>query len=149
MLILPVEKGTVPDDCNHGEVRLVGGTYDYEGNVEICINGIWSTICDSGWGTSDAVVACTQAGFPGGGSKLNRVPLCISCVNPVLIWVYTSQVLLLVTTLTLVFMRGQCCWVTFLAVGLSHHCLTAALALHHLHVINMILLEWFVKVMLI
>ena len=67
ILMLPIEKGTVPDNCNHGEIRLVGGIHDYEGNVEICINGIWSTICDSGWSSNDARVACAQAGYPGGG----------------------------------------------------------------------------------
>ena len=66
--MFPVELGTVPDNCIHGEIRLVGGTHDYEGNVEICINGIWSTICDSGWSSNDARVACAQAGYPGGGA---------------------------------------------------------------------------------
>ena len=58
---------TVPDNCTHGAVRLVGGSNQYEGNVEVCINGIWSTICDSGWSSSDAKVACGDAGYPGAG----------------------------------------------------------------------------------
>ena len=66
--MFPIENGTVSDNCNHGEIRLVGGTHSYEGNVEICINGIWSAICDSGWSTNDAIVACVQAGYPGGGT---------------------------------------------------------------------------------
>ena len=61
------EKGIIPDNCKHGEIRLVGSTQEYEGNVEVCINGVWSFICDIGWSTNDAKVACTQAGYPGPG----------------------------------------------------------------------------------
>ena len=63
--LFTTEAGTIPDKCEHGEIRLVGGTEEYEGNVEVCINSVWSTICDSGWSTNDARVACTQAGYPG------------------------------------------------------------------------------------
>ena len=51
----------------NGEIQLVKGSTDYEGNIKICVNGVWSFICDSGWSTNDARVACTQAGFPGAG----------------------------------------------------------------------------------
>ena len=57
----------VPDNCTHGAVRLVGGNSQYEGNVEVCINGIWGTICDISWSTNDALVACSNAGYPGPG----------------------------------------------------------------------------------
>ena len=60
---LITENGTIPDNCEHGEVRLVGGYEDYEGNVEVCVSGVWSTICDSGWSTNDALVACAQVGY--------------------------------------------------------------------------------------
>ena len=61
------ENGTFPNNCERGAIRLVGSTKEYEGNVEVCINGAWSVICDSGWGNTDALVACTQAGYPGPG----------------------------------------------------------------------------------
>ena len=60
----------VPDNCEHGKIRLVNGGNEYSGNVEVCINGVWSLICDSGWSSSDARVACTQAGYPGPGRPL-------------------------------------------------------------------------------
>ena len=50
-------------NCTHGEVRLVNGFTAYEGRVEICVYGIWGTICDNGWGTSDAAVVCRQLGY--------------------------------------------------------------------------------------
>ena len=58
---------TVPDNCTHGAVRLVGGTNQYEGIVEVCITGIWSTICGSDWSSYDARIACRDAGYPGAG----------------------------------------------------------------------------------
>ena len=46
--------------CNHGNVRLVGGYTDYEGRVEVCINGYWGHVCDDRFYTSTALVVCKQ-----------------------------------------------------------------------------------------
>ena len=46
-------------------VRLVGGSSQLEGRVEINYNGQWGTICNSGWGKDDATVICHQLGFHG------------------------------------------------------------------------------------
>ncbi|PIK38170.1 putative scavenger receptor cysteine-rich domain-containing group B protein-like, partial [Apostichopus japonicus] len=44
-------------------VRLVSGTTDFEGRIEIFINGAWGTICDDSWGKDEADVACRQLGY--------------------------------------------------------------------------------------
>ena len=47
-------------DCNDGDIRLVGGVSRYEGTVEICFGNLWGLIAQTGWGDSDAQVACRQ-----------------------------------------------------------------------------------------
>ena len=49
--------------CNDYEVRLVGGSTEYEGRVEVCYNEAWGTICDDGFDSNDATVVCGQAGY--------------------------------------------------------------------------------------
>ena len=50
-----------------GQLRLANGTIEQEGRVEICLNGLWGTICESGWGASDATVFCRGLGYTGPG----------------------------------------------------------------------------------
>ena len=66
--------------CNDGEVRLANGTIVQEGRAEVCINGVWSGICQYGFNTIDAYVFCSQLGYDGGS-------------NIVLIWFNLTTVL--------------------------------------------------------
>ena len=50
--------------CANGDIRLRGdGVNDTEGQVEICYNATWGTVCDNMWGPTNADVVCRQLGF--------------------------------------------------------------------------------------
>ncbi|KAA0720726.1 Deleted in malignant brain tumors 1 protein [Triplophysa tibetana] len=73
-------KGIGTSSCNHKQdagvicrgfrngpevaalVRLVNGTDSCSGRVEVWFNGLWGTVCDSGWALTGAAVVCYEAG---------------------------------------------------------------------------------------
>ena len=56
----------------------MNGSIYQEGRIEICVNGVWGSICGDGWSTSTstgAFVVCKQLGFTDSG-------ICISIYSP-------------------------------------------------------------------
>ena len=62
----------IPADGQYrdGDIRLVGGSYQWEGRVEICLSGTWGTITDPDWTSDDAQVVCRKLGHFKPGAEL-------------------------------------------------------------------------------
>lgn len=50
--------------CENGSARLVNGSIDQEGRIEVCIGGVWGSMCSSVWSnpSANAYVVCSQLG---------------------------------------------------------------------------------------
>ena len=71
-----MNSNTVPE-CETGTVRLVGGTTNSTGRLEICANGVWGRVCNKlqYWGPDNAMVVCRQLGFSDKGKLYTTVLL--------------------------------------------------------------------------
>ena len=71
LLYCTVEPG---EGCVSGSVRLAGGvTNSSSGRVEVCVSGVWGSVCDraGGWqrSSNNAAIICRQLGLPTDGQK--------------------------------------------------------------------------------
>ncbi|XP_022092128.1 scavenger receptor cysteine-rich type 1 protein M130-like isoform X2 [Acanthaster planci] len=80
------EGTTMKDGVFVHEVRLVDGSSEYEGFLEVYFNQQWGTVCDIGWDKHDADVVCEELGFDfavstSGGDRLSSQPIWLSNVR--------------------------------------------------------------------
>ena len=52
---------------------MIGGSYPWEGRVEIYLSGEWGTVTDSQWTNEDAQVVCRGLGYFKPGINNNKV----------------------------------------------------------------------------
>jgi deleted-in-malignant-brain-tumors protein 1 len=72
--------------CTDGDIRLVNNNNAtaHEGTLEICVAGVWGTICDDFWDNTDAQVACRQLQFQAEGIVISTNIAClIAMVGPI------------------------------------------------------------------
>ena len=62
-----------PEGCIEGSVRLSSGDIEQEGIPEVCVNGVWGSICDNGWSSIDGIVLCRQLGYDDIGIAINGI----------------------------------------------------------------------------
>ena len=51
--------------CRNGDLRIQDGMSAFDGRVEVCVDGVWDTICNDGNnGVDMARIVCKQLGLP-------------------------------------------------------------------------------------
>ena len=90
--------------CNNGDVRLVGGINELEGQVEICYNKIWGSICHNIWSNYDANVVCKQLGHQPTGLKKSIILIYFVCFVLKVQQHYYIVILVMISHLTFLIM---------------------------------------------
>ena len=58
-----------PGECLEGSVHLADGDISQEGRLEVCLGGVWGSVCRDGWDQTDAHTLCRQLNLGDGGQK--------------------------------------------------------------------------------
>lgn len=52
-------------ECENRDIQLVKGYAASDGEVQICQNGLWTSVCGEKWGYRESRVVCKQFGYNG------------------------------------------------------------------------------------
>lgn len=73
-------------------VRLVGGSVEWEGRVEVRVNEVWGTICSFSVDLTAASVICKELGYTGAlGELYLTTNITLGCLDSILLWEYLEQ----------------------------------------------------------
>lgn len=61
---------TILEECVPGNIRLVAGSEERQGRLEVCYHGRFYSVCNSKWTLENTKVVCTQLGYSDTGSIL-------------------------------------------------------------------------------
>ena len=65
-ILLPNSYPYTEGNCQDGDVRLINGTTQYEGRIQLCNNTHWASVYSypqMPWRTAEAIVVCRQLGY--------------------------------------------------------------------------------------
>lgn len=100
---------TENEPYQEGNIRLVGGSHDWEGRVEVYISGNWGTINDDSWTTDDATVVCRQLGHSTSGEKERNIHNAIGLDVPIYAYRCKAYLLCFFWTRQWSSKHDQCC----------------------------------------
>ena len=64
---LILDLNPLPSNCTDYDIRLSEKSSMNRGIVQMCLNGVWGTICSGGLDYGAPQLMCSQLGFPGPG----------------------------------------------------------------------------------
>ncbi len=51
------------EECTTDALRFSDGRTEQEGRLEVCLRGVWGTVCNNLWSAENTRVACRQLGI--------------------------------------------------------------------------------------
>ena len=58
-----MKKIIIESSIGQVRVRLVNGTSERNGRVELCWDNQWKAVCDDGWDQAEAITVCRELGY--------------------------------------------------------------------------------------
>ena len=52
-----------PIECDENDIRILDGTREWNGRLEVCLGGHWGGVCEDEFEDIDAAVACRNLGY--------------------------------------------------------------------------------------
>ncbi len=72
-----------PNGCEDGQNRLTHRDFPSLGQVQVCVNNTWGTVCQSNWDNNEAQVVCRQLGYTAPGHQAFTLPVVAPGSGPI------------------------------------------------------------------